>query len=59
MNPREIRNADGQALKSMSGLVFMCYHGITSMHVVNLLEKRGIKAYNLDGGITAIVGEIF
>lgn len=59
MDPRQIRDADPEKLKSMSGTVFICYHGVTSMHVVTFLEKRGVKAYSLRGGITSIVGEIF
>ncbi len=59
LSPREIRTASASELERMSGMVFMCYHGVTSMSVVILLEKRGVKAYSLRGGITAIVGEIF
>lgn len=59
IKPEQIRNSSEKELESMSGFVFMCYHGITSMHIVRLMGKYNIKTYSLEGGITSIVGEIF
>ena len=59
IDPDGIRTTDAQALKSMAGAVFMCYHGVTSMGAVRFLDGRGVRAYSLKGGITSIVGEIF
>ncbi len=55
----EILDADSGALGGFEGMIFMCYHGVTSGLVVDFLESRGVSAYNLKGGITSVVGEIF
>jgi rhodanese-related sulfurtransferase len=58
INPRELVDMEEHA-KKFNGNVFVCYHGNTSLAVVNYLGKLNIEAYSLKGGITSIVGEIF
>lgn len=57
LNIRQLQNMDD--MKGLEGNVFVCYHGNTSGAVVNYLDRLNIKSYNLRGGVTAIVGEIF
>lgn len=57
--PERIIGADEPSMKGMSGMVFVCYHGNSSLRVARFLASKGIRAYSLRGGITAIVGEIF
>lgn len=59
LDPEQIVSAGPNALKSMSGMVFVCYHGRSSLQVVRFLRARGVTAHSLRGGITSIVGEIF
>ncbi len=58
IDPNELlSNPDMPAL--LDGNIFMCYHGNSSRYVVNYLKNKKKQAYNLKGGITSIVGEIF
>ncbi|MCL4404866.1 MAG: rhodanese-like domain-containing protein [Candidatus Marsarchaeota archaeon] len=59
-NPMELLRASKEELLKYEGHVFMCYHGNTSAFVSEMLkENHGIETFNLKGGITALVGEIF
>ncbi len=57
INPRQLLSIEDP--KKLEGAVFVCYHGNTSGAVVNYLNKAKVQSYNLKGGITSIVGEIF
>ncbi len=59
-NPMALLKAPKEELLKYEGHVFMCYHGNTSAFVSGMLkENHGIETFNLRGGITALVGEIF
>lgn len=59
-DPETIIYGDSDKLKKLDGCVLMCYHGNTSGFLSGFLKKQhSIETYNLKGGITAIVGEIF
>lgn len=59
LDPSAIASADGATLKSLSGAVLVCYHGVSSLRAVRFLERNGVRAHSLRGGVTSIVGEIF
>lgn len=59
-NPEEIIYSDTKSLKRFDGCIFVCYHGNTSGFLSRFLRKQhAINTYNLKGGVTAVVGEIF
>jgi rhodanese-related sulfurtransferase len=59
-DPMEMLNAPKEELLKYEGSVLVCYHGNTSAFVSEMIrDKHGIETFNLRGGITSIVGEIF
>ncbi|MCL4387610.1 hypothetical protein M1567_00445 [Candidatus Marsarchaeota archaeon] len=59
-DPMEMLNAPKEELLKYEGSVLVCYHGNTSAFVSEMIkDKHGIETFNLHGGITSIVGEIF
>lgn len=59
-DPEEIIYSDAKKLKRFDGCIFVCYHGNTSGFLSRFLKKQhAIDTYNLRGGVTAVVGEIF
>lgn len=58
-DPDDIMHADTAKAKTFDSKILMCYHGVTSKFVGNHLKNEDISLYNLKGGITSIVGEIF
>jgi len=59
-NPMEMLNAPKEEVLKYHGTVLMCYHGNTSAFVSEMLkDKHGVETFNLRGGITSVVGEIF
>ena len=59
IEPDEIPEFEPEKLNILRGCVFVCPHGRTAGAVVRWLQSKGVEAYNLKGGATAIVGEIF
>lgn len=60
ITPEEIIYSGKDDLKKLEEHVFVCYHGSTSGFLVDYLKKtHQINGYNLKGGVTSIVGEIF
>ncbi|MCL4375651.1 hypothetical protein M1394_02530 [Candidatus Marsarchaeota archaeon] len=59
IDPDEMMHADMEKARSFDSKILMCYHGVTSKFVGNHLKRENINLYNLKGGITSIVGEIF
>ncbi|MCL5680168.1 MAG: rhodanese-like domain-containing protein [Candidatus Marsarchaeota archaeon] len=59
-NPMEMLNAPKEEALEYQGTILMCYHGNTSAFVSEMLkDKHGVETFNLKGGITSVVGEIF
>ena len=60
ITPEEIIYSNRDDLKKLEEHVFVCYHGNTSGFLVDYLKKtHQINGYNLKGGVTSVVGEIF
>lgn len=59
LDPSTLPSAPKEELVRLSGSVLVCYHGVSSLRAVRLLERKGVRAYSMRGGVTSIVGEIF
>ena len=60
LEPSGIMSMDKKTAQRYDNCIMVCYHGNTSRRVAELLSERfGVESFNLKGGITAIVGEIF
>ncbi len=59
-NPNEILHSDKEGAEKYVDHIFVCYHGVTSKYLAEMLEEsHKVSTGSLRGGVTAIVGEIF
>lgn len=59
-NPNSVLHADKSEAEKYRDHIFVCYHGVTSKYLAEMLEVQyKIPSGSLRGGVTGIVGEIF